>query len=344
MVDRDGTHAGSSPLPEWMAAAALVDLGLLGLSIGIALPGDVTSVVSAGVADRRAGTPVTDSTAFRIGSVSKALTSAALGALLEEGTIALEDPVVRYVPEFSDHPAGTASVRQLAAHMSGTPHYRGRDFVNRRHYESLTEALEKFKDRPSLFEPGKGFAYSSFGWNLLGLVMERASGVPFLDLMRDRVFEPLDLSGVVPESSAVAGRARPYLRLGPLTIPAPRIDPSDSWPSAGFVATTVDLARFGRAMLDGALLDRRTVALLWEVGHTESGEQTGYGLGWQVLDLAGLAAVGHGGSHVGATAALWLIPDSSLAVALATNINAPPGALTRLAEEVVEHVLTRGAA
>lgn len=329
-------------MPALIAAAALGEFALPGLSISIAGPDGSVATASAGLAERSSKKPVTETTRFRIGSVSKALTSAALGVLLDDGTLTLDDPVVRYVPEFADHPARGASIRQLAAHMSGIPHYKGRDFLNRRHYESLAEALGIFKDRPSVFTPGKGFAYSSFGWNLLGLALERASGVTFLDLMRQRVFQPLRLADTAPDMAAQGENARPYLRLGRMTVPAPRVDPSDSWPSAGFVATTQDLVRYGLAIQQGRLLAHQTTSLLWEETQTGSGVSTGYGLGWQWIPLAGHRVVGHGGAHVGATACLWILPEAGTAVALATNTNAPPGALTRLAGDVLAEELAGG--
>ena len=87
-------------------------------------------------------------------------------------------------------------------------------------------------------------------------------------------------------------------------------------------------------MLEARLLARETIDLLWSRTATDSGETTSYGLGWQWTELAGRRAVGHGGSHVGATANLWILPDEGLILAMATNTNAPPGSLGELADEI----------
>ena len=290
---------------------------------------------TSGFANRNHQLPVEPSTAFRVGSVSKSLTAVALGLLIEEGSVDLDLPVQNYVPSFPIKPEGEITLRLLASHQSGVPHYERSDFVNKEHYNSATHALDKFQDRPLLFRPEADFTYSSFGWNLLGAALEGASGQNFLELMRERVFGPLELRHTLPDRPDIEGRAVPYARLAFLTFRAPKIDNSDAWPSAGFVSTTEDLVTLGEAMLDARLLSKPTIDLLWSKTTTGSGEATDYGLGWQWTELAGRPAVGHGGSHVGATANLWILPAERLVISVATNTNAPPGSLGELTDELV---------
>jgi hypothetical protein len=128
------------------------------------------------------------------------------------------------------------------------------------------------------------------------------------------------------------------VRLGRITVPAPRIDPSDAIPSAGFVSTTADLVRAGRAMATRDGIPPAEVDLLWTETAPSGGASTGYGLGWHRVEVAGSAGWGHGGSHVGATALLAVLPDLEITVAVAANTNAPPGALTWAAERLIEAV------
>lgn len=115
--------------------------------------------------------PVTAETRFRIGSVSKALTSVAVGRLLQDGRLDLDSPVQRYVPGF---PAKRypITVRQVAGHLAGIRHYFPGEFENREHYPTITQGLAIFAADSLLFEPGTAFAYSSYGYNLLGAVIE----------------------------------------------------------------------------------------------------------------------------------------------------------------------------
>lgn len=309
---------------------------LPGLSVTVAVSDRPAATAVCGFADRRRETPVVAGTRFRIGSVSKALTSIALAHLVAEEIVDLDTPIQHYVPGFADKSVTPMTIRHIASHTSGLPHYRTKDFLNRRHYESLPQTLEKFADRPLLFEPGQGFSYSSFGWNLLGVVLEAASGMPFDELMNGLVFSPLGMTDTAVESSRpLAGQARPYVRLGRIILPAPRIDPSDAIPSAGFVSTTADLVRAGHAMATYEGMSPTEVALLWTETVTPDGKPTGYGLGWHRLEVAGSNGWGHGGSHVGATALLAVLPDLEVAVAVATNTNSPAGALTSCAERMV---------
>ena len=309
---------------------------LPGVSASIAVSDRPTVTFTDGLADRRHKSPVSEDTRFRIGSVSKALTSIALVRLIDDGLVDLDAPVQRYVPEFPVTSASPTTIRHLAAHASGLPHYRMKDFVNRRHYRTSTEALEKFADRPLLFEPGEGFAYSSFGWNLLGVALEAASGLPFDQLMNDIVFSPLGMENTAIETLTLSHQAKPYMRLGPAILPAPRIDPSDAIPSAGFIATSADLVCAGRAVATCDGISASGVDLLWTETVTTHGEPTGYGVGWHRIEVAGSAGWGHGGSHVGATALLAVLPERRITVAVVTNTNAPSGALTTIAERMIE--------
>lgn len=276
-----------------------------------------------GAPARESRMPATPETQFRIGSVSKALTSAALGRLLEQRRLDLDAPVGELVPEYPDHGYPITS-RQLAAHLSGIPHYEERDLVNRIHYRDVIHALDKFKDRPLLSVPGERYAYSSFGWNLLAAVIQRAAGMDFLEYMRREVFEPAGMTHTEADRSEVPipQRVRFYeIEPDGEVVDAPAVDNSDLWAAGGFLSTAEDLVRFGHAMLQGSLLEPATVAVLWEVQKTASGQETSYGLGWRWSSLEGHREVGHDGSHVGCTARLMILPDDDLVLAIVTNAN-----------------------
>lgn len=276
-----------------------------------------------GDADRESRLRATPQTRLRVASISKPLTSAALGRLVERGQLDLDAPVRELVPEYPDqgHPI---TVRQLAAHLSGIPHYEEQDLVNRVHYRDVIHALDKFKDRPLLSVPGERFSYSSFGWNLLGAVIQRAAGMDFLEYMQREVFEPAGMTDTEADRSEVPipQRARFYeTQPDGTVVDAPAVDNSDLWAAGGFLSTAEDLVRFGDAMLAGSLLLPATVDVLWETQQTTSGEDTGYGLGWRWSRLEGHREVGHDGSHIGCTGRLMILPDDDLVLAMLTNAN-----------------------
>lgn len=312
-------------------------LGAPGASVTVMKDGAVVWSEGFGWADIEQQVAVTPLTRFRIGSVSKSLTSIGLGLLVQEGKLDLDAPIQRYVPGF---PVKRAPVtpRELAGHVAGIRHYRGNEMLIQRHYANVTEALDIFRNDTLLFTPGSRFSYSSYGFNLLSAAMERAAGEPFIEFMTRRVFEPLGLRHTVAEyaDSLIPFRARFYTPAdsGNGIINAPYVDNSYKWAGGGFLSTTEDLARVGQLLLDGALLKPETRQLLWTSQRTTDGKETGYGMGWFVnRDAAGRRRVFHSGGSVGGTAYLLIYPDQQLVLALLVNSDRTfVGAAPRLAE------------
>jgi len=292
-----------------------------GASIAVARHGAIVWSEGFGMANLELGVAATPRTRFRIGSISKTLTSIAVAALWQEGKLDLDAPVQRYVPTFPDkgYPITT---RQLAGHLSGIPHYNAADIVNAVHYPTVTAALDKFRDRPLLFVPGERYAYSSFGWNLISAVVEGAAGAEFLGEMQRRVFDPFGMGETIADHYAriIPGRTAFYLvdSAGAVSN-GPAVDNSDVWAGGGFLSTADDLVRFAHGVVTARSIDDRTRELLFTPMTTAAGQSTGYGLGWRVTALGGRRAVGHGGSHVGAAAYLLVVPELGLAVAMLSN-------------------------
>ena len=306
---------------------------LPGVSVAVMLEGQLVWVEGFGYAELEHKVPVIPETRFRIGSISKTLTAAALGHLVEEGKLDLDRPVQVYAPAYPEK-RFPLTTRLVAGHLSGIPHYSEEEFLNHTPYESVVHALDKFKDRPLLFQPGERFEYSSFGWNLIAAVLEGAAEEPFLELMERRDFQPLEMCHTIPDQNypIIPNRARPYGVIGGQVINAPQIDNSDAWASGEFLSTSVDLVLYGQGMLGRKLHSAETIALLWTPMQTTDGAETGYGIGWQVGEIAGRKAIGHSGQHVGATGDFWVVPEASLVIAVLTNANS--AGLPELAKKI----------
>ncbi|MDZ4679249.1 MAG: serine hydrolase domain-containing protein [Saprospiraceae bacterium] len=226
--------------------------------------------------------PASPETRYRINSVSKPITGAALAKLYEARCISLDSTVQHYVPGFPIK-AYPVTLRQLAAHTAGIRHYRSDDEVlNTRHFNNLDEALHVFADDSLLFRPGSQVKYSSFGFNLLGSVVEKASGQNYLDYIRKEVLVPANASGIGTEQNDTS-QVRYYERRGthPLLL-VPPIDQSIKYPSGGLVGTPSDLVAFGAAYWQGEIVSPETVALFTQMQRVNSGEETGFGLGWEL--------------------------------------------------------------
>ena len=177
------------------------------------------------------------------------------------------------------------------------------------------------------------YRYSSYGWILVSAAVEAASGEPFFDFMRERVFDPLGMRDTMAETAAkpVPDRVTFYF---PRFAADPTyglhlmrdIELSCYAGSGAFLSTPSDLVRFGMGMNGGKLLRRATVELLQAPQRLASGEETGYALGWdlETVTLAGerTRAAGHDGSTLGGTVAtLMTFPERGIAVAVTSNIS-----------------------
>src|SRR6266581_7636191 len=308
-----------------------------GVQLAVAIDGTLVWSEGFGYADAARKRPVTRATRFRIGSVSKPLTAAAVALLYEEGKLDLDAPVQRYVPSFPDkgYPITT---RQLAGHLAGIRHYRGDEFLLNRRFTSVLEGLTIFQGDSLLFPPGTKFSYSTYGWNLISAVVEAAAGQDFLSYVGRNVFRPLGMTHTAADrvDSLIPNRTRFYERGADSGfVAAPPVDNSYKWAGGGFVSTAEDLVQFGSAMLQPGFLKAETLELLFTSQKTTAGEPTGYGIGWFVgTDSLGHRWVFHGGSSVGGTTAFGVDRDSRVVVAITSNLtNAPlePGeAIQRL--------------
>jgi len=333
------THV--APLPKWadavgkgrlIARAGLTEQNLPGLSVAVGADGNIVWAEGFGFADLETRVPVAPQMRFRIAEVSKPLTSIAVGRLLEQHKLNLDDEIQTYVPTFPKK-QWPVTLRQLMGHVSGIRNDAG-DEESLEPCERTLDALKRFADEPLRFEPGTRSNPSSYGWILVSAAVEAAAGEPFFAYMRTKIFEPLGMEDTRSDSSTenVLDRATFYYprfggdtRYGPESV---REGDQTCWAGAGaFLSTPSDLVRFGLAVDSGTVLQPATLETLQSAQRLNSGEDTGYGLGWKLetLGLAGTPSrmVGHGtkADFIGGTTYLMTFPDRGLVVAVATNIS-----------------------
>lgn len=308
-------------------ARQAMESGLPGLSIAVGVYPETVWAEGFGYANVEHRVPVTPLTKFRIGSVSKTMTSVALGLLVEEGKIDLDAPIQQYVSSFPEKAKGTITSRLLASHQAGVRHYRldRSDFLVTRHYNDVLKPLEIFADDPLKFEPGTDYSYSSHGYNLLSAALQEASGMPFLELMRTRVWGPMELRNTVADHNdfIIEHRASPYSRLLNRKLRnGPYVDNSYKWAGGGFLSTPSDLVQFGFAMMSGTFLKPETFELLTTPVTPSSGKETNYGLGWRTMtDAHGRKWLGHGGGSVGGTTAFRMNTETGVVIAVTCNLS-----------------------
>jgi serine beta-lactamase-like protein LACTB len=352
--------ARSALLPKWSGAveearnvvrASLTEQNLPGLSVAVGVGGDIVWAEGFGWANLEKQVPVSPETRFRIGTASTALTSAAVGLLLEKDRLKLDEKIQTYVPEFPEK-QWPVTLRQLMGHLAGVRNDGGDEgplFSVR--CERPVEALPYFKDSALLFEPGTQYRYSNYSWILVSAAVEAAADEPFLSFMRSQIFEPLGMYHTEDDSAteAIPDRATFYF---PRFAADPRYGPDLMRPldyscyagSSVFLSTPSDLVRFGMAINSGKLLQPATVQLLQSPQRLASGQETGYGLGWdlETATLAGrqAAVVGHDGDSLGGmVASLMTFPEYGIVVAVTSNISYADtfSLAVKIAETFVEH-------
>jgi CubicO group peptidase (beta-lactamase class C family) len=334
----------SAPLPKWADAveqgrqivrAGLIEQNLPGLSVAVGAGSEIVWAEGFGWADLEKRVPVAPHMRFRIGTASTALTSAAVGLLLEKGRLKLDDQIQTYVPEFPEK-QWPVTLRQLMGHMAGVANDGGDEgplFTER--CERPVEALQFFSghERELRFEPGTQYRYSRYGWILVSAAVEAAAHEPFLSFMRRQIFEPLGMDHTEADSATepIPDRATFYFprfaadpRYGPELMR--QIELSCYAGSSVFLSTPSDLVRFGMAINSGKLLQPATVQLLQTSQRLPSGDDTGYGLGWdlETVALAGkqTRAVGHDGDSLGGmVASLMTFPEHEIVVSVTSNIS-----------------------
>jgi len=325
-------HSGAVETARSLARALLVKENLPGLSVAVAIDGEIVWAEGLGFANVERRTPVTPRTRFRTGSASKTLTAAAVALLHDRGRIDLDAPVQTYVPSYPQKP-WTITTRQLLGDVAGVHRIRGdsNDNLAYGHCTSLEEALKAFAGEPLSFEPGTKYQFSTYGWVLLSAVVEDASGDPFATFMRRDVFKPLGmdrtaLEGADDDADTVSfyfPRTAMRSSLGLQT--GPGADYSCFAGAGAFLSTPSDLARLGSAMLKPGLLTADTIRLFQTPLQLDSGASTGFALGWKVdtIQLAGAEArlLRHRATPTGGTVSLSLFPDRNLVIAVTTNVS-----------------------
>ena len=341
----------SAPRPEWAGAVTqaqqlvrtrLVEQNSPGLSVAVGVAGKIVWAEGFGLANLESREPVTPGSRFRIGHVSKALTSAAVGLLRDQGRLRLDDEIQTYVPVFP-RKEWPVTLRQLMGHVAGVRHYRDTEWGDKPsvHCERASDGVKSFANDPLLFEPETHYKYSTYGWVLVSAAVEAAANQPFSTFMRTHVFTPLGMADTASESATepIPNRVTSYFRRLERETTT-NVDYSCFAGAGAFLSTPSDLVRFGFALKAGTLLQPATVHMLQSRQQLRSGEETDYGLGWMLdtVELAGVRTptVGHSSRTIeGASASFVIFPERGLVVAVMMNISfADPRSMSLAVAEI----------
>lgn len=314
-----------------LAAAAIAQGPLAGLSIAVARGDRIVMARGYGHADLEHRTPATPATVYQIGSITKQFTALAVMQLVEQGKVRLDADHATYLPD-SPVKDRRLTVAQLLDHTSGLKNYTAMGPA----YMQDTFRLALPADRmarliaaqPPDFAPGTDWDYSNSGYFLAGLLVEKVSGMSYADYVRTHIAgraglsstEYCDLAAIRP------GRARGYqaAQRGGLEH-APPIDMSVPYAAGALCSTALDLVKYQRALVGGRLVRPGSYQRMTEPAVLRDGWRTIYGLGLVNDVFAGQRMVGHGGQINGFWSVLFYYPAHDVTVVLLSNVNPAGG-------------------
>ncbi|MEL6253314.1 MAG: serine hydrolase [Bacteroidota bacterium] len=297
----------------------------MGITAGVMSNGELLWENGVGWRDKDAGIPAEANMIHRIASISKPMTSIAILQLYEQGKIDLDVPIHTYIPEYPKHEKGTFTVRQLLTHTSGTNHYKGdMDSFSTKNFPTLDDAMKRFWERKLVAEPGTTYRYTTYGYVVLGVVIERVSGMEYEAYMKKYVWGPTGMTNTSVERKGVdvENSSRLYKRTDKGELKKDlKTNLSMKTPGGGILSTVNDLLKFGQAILDNKLIKAETLELMT----TRSGlkkQGNPYGMGWFLYkdenDRRG-RIIGHSGSQSGTSSQLMILRDAKIVVAVMSN-------------------------
>jgi CubicO group peptidase (beta-lactamase class C family) len=292
--------------------------------------GGIVYEAAYGVSDIKSRAPLTTKDLFHLGSVGKQFTALGVLMLAEQGRLSLDDPIGRSLPELARF-GPRLTIRHLLNHTSGIPDYYGNQELHRRLLarsamptnKDALEILSRF-GTPH-FPPGQKFEYSNAGYETLGSVIERVSGLPYAEFMERHIFRPLGMKDTFslpsPRRWKDSRIAHSYVREG-AKIKAYDSDPFDNLVGSGSFYTTVgDMYLYDQALYTNRLLPQTRLAAAFQPSTLNDGQQELYGFGWELGTRFRKRFTAHNGAWLGFTSAYVRFPDQHFSVIVLLNRN-----------------------
>jgi CubicO group peptidase (beta-lactamase class C family) len=307
-----------------LAEAAVKDGRTAGISFVVTRGGTVLASGAFGFADLESRVPAALTTVYAIGSLTKTFTAAAVLTLADDGRLSLDDPLGTYLPGFPE-PGRHATIRQLLDHTSGI---RSMTSLGPRYWAQAGREIEPadlvaiFANEPPDFPPGTDFRYSNSGYVLLGLVVEKASGMAWGAYVTKRLLVPLGLSSTRDGETAdlIPGRARGYSRKKSGGFEnAWHVSLTQGYAAGALLSTAGDVGAWIRRLSVKPPLSAASARAMTTPATLANGKTLSYGFGIGIDSFAGHGRLCHGGGLPGFDAWAAYVPDDDLAVAVLCN-------------------------
>jgi CubicO group peptidase (beta-lactamase class C family) len=262
-------------------------------------------------------------TVYRIGSLTKQFTAAAVMRLVERGELSLDDPLTDYLPDYPVQ-GHTVTIRHLLNHTSGIQSYTslGEDFWDIARLDlTEDELIDLFADLEFDFEPGADYDYNNSAYYLLGVILGKVSGTPYSQYIEASLLEPLGLDRTLycDTRRIIEDRARGYEYDDGELRNADFISMANPGAAGALCSTVADLVRWTELLHDGAVVSPSSLEAMTSPTILSSGDTASYGFGLGLGDLEGHRRIAHGGGINGFVTYLSRYPERELTIAVLTN-------------------------
>ncbi len=297
-----------------------------GASVLVIRNGNVALRASYGTTDLDARLPVTPRTNFRLASVSKQFTAAAIEILAERGALSYDDPITRFLPTLPPY-ARDITIRHLLTHSSGLLDYE--DLIPPTVTEQVSDldVLRMLQNTDHTnFAPGTSYRYSNTGYVFLGLIVAKASGTSFASFLKREIFDPLGMRGTVAYErsvSTVEHRAYGHTRKEGAWVRHDQSVTSATLGDGGIYSSIDDLARWDDALANACLVRPETLRLAFTPAVDTDDPAVRYGFGWRIGEHHGRRMLWHSGETAGFRNVIVRFPDDRLTVVVLTNRDEP---------------------
>lgn len=297
----------------------------LGVTVGLYIENCGTYLSGAGFTDKGDQKRTNSDMLGRIASITKPMTAIAIMQLYEKGMLDLDKPIQTYIKEFPKKVKGDITIRHLLKHTSGISHYSSKwDALSFTHYPTLVNALDAFKDKELDFVPGTQYMYSSYGYTVLGAIIEKVSQMGYGEYMRKNIWDKAGMSNTSLEEDKQKynNKSRLYLKVKSTYIKSPKTDLSIIYSAGGVQSTVKDLLKFGEAVLHNKLIESTTLEMM--INATDEmapaiGDDP-YGFGWAVYDDPKYGRIiQHGGTQPGASSFFSIYIDHKIVTVVLSN-------------------------
>lgn len=327
-----------------IAGAGVRENRAVGIVAGVVKGKEPLLLQAYGKADVEGNVPMTLDTVLPVGSVTKQFTAAAILQLRDQGKLSVDDDIRKWLPDFETR-GNTVTIRHLLGHTSGVTELLEMQELRamklmRNPAVTINDVYQVVNRQPFQFPTGTLQIYSNTNYWLLGLIVETASGMSYVDYMARRIFEPLGMKRSMhcKDAENLPGHAPGYGIKGGTTIRVPPIVHTGTHAAGAICSTVPDMITWLQALHGGKFLSAKSYAEMMTPAKLNDGSTTRYAMGTAIVeDRQGLRYRGHDGGGFGYSSVVNWYPDAQLAIVTLTN--SEPDELTTMTADLAAAIM-----